>query len=474
MSDGLSPALPLLLVDDEPSYLRSLSFTLRSVAGFNNLLTCADSRQAMGILAARPVSVILLDLTMPEISGEELLSRLIGECPEVPVIVLSGLNQVDTAVRCMKSGAFDYFVKTTETERLLGGIRRALAVREKRREYDDLKSHFFQDRLDQPEAFSGIVTRSRRMQAVFRYIEAVGASAEPVLIIGESGTGKELIARAVHRTSRPLDPWVAVNAAGLDDAVFSDTLFGHLRGAFTGADKPRPGMIEKAGKGVLFLDEIGDLAPASQVKLLRLLQEGEYFPLGSDAPRRSEARIVCATNVSLDARMAAGEFRRDLYYRLRTHQVYIPPLRERPEDLPLLLTHFLEEAARACGKKPVSPPDELLSLLAACSFPGNVRELRAMVFDAVSQQQGGRFPLESFRKAAGSPAGTPTVLPPGDLPFSFPARLPTLAQMGDFLVAEAMSRAGSNQTRAAQRYSPSARRRRYSMEKGRRAAKASR
>lgn len=448
MDEPLFPPWPLLLVDDELPFLRSLTMTLRRTGGFNHLLSCADSRQVMQTLENHKVSVVLLDLTMPHLSGEELLAQILGEWPQLPVIVLSGLNQVDTAVRCMKAGAFDYFVKTTEAARLLAGIHRALAAAEKQREYQSLKTRFFQERLERPEVFAGIITRSRKMQSIFHYIEAVAASAEPVLIVGESGVGKEMVAQAVHRTGRPSEPWVAVNVAGLDDAVFSDTLFGHLKGAFTGADRPRPGMIEKAGAGVLFLDEIGDLSLTSQIKLLRLLQEGEYFPLGSDGPRRSRARIVCATNADLEKRMAAGSFRKDLYYRLMSHQIVIPPLRERPEDIPLLLVHFLEEAARACGKPTPAPSDELIAMLGAAPFPGNVRELRALVFNAMSLLRGSKLPLHPFRQAASLGGGGITPPACGDVLFPFPERLPTLSEMGDLLLDEALRRCQGNQTRA--------------------------
>jgi DNA-binding NtrC family response regulator len=270
-----------------------------------------------------------------------------------------------------------------------------------------------------------------------------------VLITGESGTGKELIAQALHALSRAGQSLVAVNVAGLDDSVFADTLFGHARGAFTGADAPRRGMVEAAGAGTLFLDEIGDLSLASQVKLLRLLQEGEYFPLGADQPRQSRARIVVATHQDLAGRQAAGSFRKDLFFRLRTHHLHIPPLRARKDDIPLLLDHFLEEAAGELGKKKPTPPRELPVLLAAYSFPGNVRELRAMVYDAVSAHQGGVLSMESFRRFIGAPpsaAGDPAE---GTSPFAAVAELPTLSGAVDLLVEEALRRAQGNQTIAA-------------------------
>ena len=204
-----------------------------------------------------------------------------------------------------------------------------------------LKTRVLQGKVDQPEAFSEIITVSSRMDSIFQYIEAVAASPRPVLITGETGVGKELIARVVHKLSNRPGAFTPVNVAGLDDNVFTDTLFGHRKGAFTDAREARGGLLEQASGGTLFLDEIGDLSPASQVKLLRLLQEGEYLPLGSDVAKRSDARIVVATNQDLENLLSAKKFRKDLYYRLCDHHIRIPPLRDRLEDLPVLVEHFL-------------------------------------------------------------------------------------------------------------------------------------
>jgi DNA-binding NtrC family response regulator len=242
------------------------------------------------------------------------------------------------------------------------------------------------------------VTRSRRMRALFQYLEVVARSPQPVLISGESGTGKELVARAIHRLSGCSGELVAVNLAGLDDALFSDTLFGHKRGAFSGADQLREGLIVKAADGLLLLDEIGDLADSSQVKLLRLIQEREFYPVGSDIPRKCDARIVCATNRDIRQLAEGGRFRNDLYYRLNVHHVALPPLRERKEDIPLLLDHFIGQAADSLGITPPSYPKELLELLAAYHFPGNVRELEGMVIDAVVRSNSRTLSQEPFRR----------------------------------------------------------------------------
>jgi DNA-binding NtrC family response regulator len=452
VSSGASPSFGILVVDDELAWIRSISLTLERSAGLTHVIPCNDPRRVMEILDGHDIGVVLLDLTMPHLSGEEVLSRIAADHPEVSVIVVSGLNQVETAVRCMRLGAFDYHVKTDEEDRLVAGVLRAVRMQELTRENVQISDRFLAGAPQHPEAFAGIVTQDRTMRTLFSYVEAVAPSPQPLLITGESGVGKELIARAAHQLSGLKGPLVSVNVAGLDDTVFADTLFGHVRGAFTGADQPRKGIVEEASEGTLFLDEIGDLSIASQVKLLRFLQEGEYFPLGSDRPKRVRARVIVATHHDLTAKEKSGHFRRDLYYRLRTHRVRVPPLRERKDDLPLLLDHFLEQAARELGKKKPTAPRQLAQLLATHDFPGNVRELRAMVFDAVSLHKDRVLSMEAFHDAIGRNDNTrPIARPdaPEENPFHPLERLPTFDEALELLVNEAMERAGGNQTLAA-------------------------
>jgi len=445
----------LLLVDDEPLWLRAMRRTLERVGGYSQIIECQDSRKVMDILEAQEVGLVLLDLTMPYISGEELLPRLVEQYPNIPVIVNTALNQVDTAVSCMRRGAFDFLVKTSEEGQLIACVQRAMRFLELQGENRLLQKKILGEGMSHPEVLKEILTVNPRMLGVLRYIEAVAQSSQPVLITGESGVGKELVARAVHRLANNDGPWVAINVAGLDDNMFSDTLFGHVRGAFTGADQIRSGMVEQAAGGTLFLDEIGDLSAASQVKLLRLLQEGEYLPVGSDRTKRSRARILVATNQDLSVLQHQGTFRKDLYYRLCAHQVHVLPLRERRDDLPILVNHFLEEAAASLGKRRPTPPPELLTLLATYSFPGNVRELRAMVFDAVSQHEAGKLSMGTFKKAMGDnesqATNTLSASPIGSNPssLSFPERLPTIENAVNQLVVEAVRRSQGNQGIAA-------------------------
>lgn len=449
MSESLYPSFGVLLVDDEPAWLRSVSLTLTRSVGITNIITCQDSRQVPDILAQKGVGLVLLDLTMPHLAGEELLALISERHPEIATIVVSGMNQVETAVSCMRLGAFDYFVKTVEEDRLVTGVMRAIRMLDLERENRNMSSRFLSGALQHPEAFAKIITGDRTMHTIFAYVEAVAQSPQPLLITGESGVGKELIARAAHALSGCSGHLVAVNVAGLDDTVFADTLFGHVRGAYTGADQVRPGMIEEAADGTLFLDEIGDLSIASQVKLLRLLQEGEYFPLGSDRPKRLKARIVVATHCDLAAREASGAFRRDLYYRLRTHCIHVPPLRERIADIPLLLDHFLGVAALSLGKKKPTPPKELAQLLATYNFPGNIRELKAMVYDAVSLHKDRILAMDAFIKAIGPPGVRQAPIAPRQNWLTDLERLPTFAEAAEMLVTEAMTRANGSQTIAA-------------------------
>ncbi len=447
---------PILIVDDEAPILLAIETTLQ-MAGLTHTRTCEDSRQVMEQLNKQPAEVVLLDLNMPHIDGRELLDQISREFPEIPIIIVTGAVDIETAVLCMKSGAFDYVVKPVEEERLLTAVHRALSFRELKRENFALKQHILTDTLEKPEAFVSIITNNKKMLAIFQYIESIAQTSQPVLIRGETGVGKELIAQTLHELSGRSGQFIAVNVAGLDDNVFSDTLFGHVRGAFTGADTDRSGLIDKATAGTLFLDEIGDLSLASQIKLLRLLQEGEYFPLGQDEPKKTEVRIIASTNVDLWKRQKAGKFRKDLNYRLRTHRIYIPPLRERIDDIPLLVDHFLNEAAHSLGKKKPTPPVELATLLKTYAFPGNVRELQTLIFDAVSRHKGGILSLEVFKAHIQAHQSREQQAVETDIRLSaegsrrihFSEQLPTIKKAVQLLVAEAMDRADGNQSIAA-------------------------
>ena len=438
------PEYPILMVDDEEAILSSQDEILRS-AEITNTLLCSDPCAVMPIIRGRPIEMVLLDLSMPKISGMELLGEIHEEFPELPVVVVTGSNEVDSAVACMRAGAFDYVVKAAEESRFLGGVNRAIEVRTLRRRYAELRSHFVDDVVDHPEAFEDIVTRSRRMHALFVYIGSIARTREAVLIRGETGVGKELFGRAVHRASGVPGKLVTVNTGGLDDAMLGDALFGHRKGAYTGATESWDGLVRQASGGTLFLDEIGDLSIQSQIKLLRILETREYYPLGSDLARSADCRFVVATSADMDALVASGRFRRDLYYRLATHEVRIPPLRKRKEDLPLLLDHFLDRACADLGKDRVAVSPQIYAYLESYDFPGNVRELRSMVYDAVGSHNSSMLPIAAFPRLR-TRSVEPTPETDGVV---YPTRLPSLKAAVRLLVEEALKRSGGNQALAA-------------------------
>ncbi|WP_136525128.1 sigma-54-dependent transcriptional regulator [Geomonas ferrireducens] len=444
----------ILLVDDEPDILDGCRSCLKN-SGFGDILTESDSRLVLPLLEREEVDVIVLDLHMPNLSGLDLLPQIVNRYPQIKVIVSTASNEVETVVSCMKGGAFDYMVKPIDVKRLLTSVGKALELKSLSSELSTLKQYMFTDRLDHPEAFSSIVSSNKAMRAVFQYIEVVAGTRQPVTITGETGTGKELAARAIHDLSGRTGPFVPLNVAGLDDNMFSDTLFGHVKGAFTGADVARDGLITRASGGTLFLDEIGDLGEMSQIKLLRLLQEQEYYPVGSDFVKKSDARIVMATNRDLQELIKQGKFRNDLYYRLCAHRVHLPPLRERLDDVPLLLDHFLEKAATQLDKKKPTPPPELAVMLALYRFPGNVREMEALVSEAVLRHKGGVLSMETFRSAMGSEVQSVPEAPAPrteSLEQAFGAvfgRFPTIAEVEEQMIAEAMRMAKGNQGMAA-------------------------
>jgi DNA-binding NtrC family response regulator len=448
-----SASFPILLVDDEKHILLSSESVLR-FAGIREVRAVDDSRQVLPILEKGDIGVIVLDLFMPYVPGKELLAAICRDYPHIPVIVMTAADEVETAVECMRIGAFDYLVKPVENSRLVSSVRRALEICSLKNQVTQLREHLLTNRVMHPEAFSSIITASPKMSAVFQYCEVIAESQQPVIIIGETGVGKELVAKAIHDLSGVRGKFIPVNIAGLDDNMFSDTLFGHKKGAFTGADQARSGLITQAAGGTLFLDEIGDLRDLSQVKLLRLLQEQEYYPVGSDIPLISDARIVAATNRDLREMTAAKTFRNDLYFRLCAHQVMIPPLRERGEDISLLLEFFLKAAAQIFRKSTPSYPSEMVTLLCSYEFPGNIREMKSMVFDAVARHVSGVLSMERFREVIGSrpvPSGQDSLLSQrlNDWLLESGGRFPKVREVEELLIDEAMKLAKGNQGIAA-------------------------
>ncbi|RJQ49622.1 MAG: sigma-54-dependent Fis family transcriptional regulator [Nitrospiraceae bacterium] len=443
----------ILLVDDEKHILLSYSLILRT-SGFDSVRTVSDSREVMPILAEKEIAAVILDLVMPHVSGTDLLNDMRGNYPHIPVIVMTATDEVNIAVECMKRGAFDYLVKPVEKCRFVSSVKKVLEIAELRDEVSSLRDHFLSDTLKNAPSFKAYITRSKKMNDIFRYAEAVAGSAKPVYIFGETGVGKEVLAKIIYELSGVRGKFIPVNLAGLDDIMFSDTLFGHKKGAFTGADSDRMGLIRQASGGVLLLDEIGDLREPSQLKLLRLMEEQTYYPLGSDTAQSTDARIIATTNRDLSSLIKTGQFRKDLFYRLSIHSIYIPPLRERKEDIPLLLEHFLETAAKSLNRKKPSYPRELITLLSNYDFPGNVRELQAMVYDSVARHTRGIISLDNFKNYISSKgkdicSGRENVERAYPFLFEGIENLPTLSDIEKILIQEALKRSDSNQNIAA-------------------------
>jgi DNA-binding NtrC family response regulator len=441
----------ILVVDDEIYVRESLTAYLDDI-GYH-VLEAENGKVGLELFRSSKPDIVMTDLRMPVMDGFALVEAIAAESDSTPVVVVSGVGAVDEAVRAMRSGAWDYVSKPIASfEELQITLESCLERARTKQELERLRRHLTDGTIGDETAFSGIITNSPRMRSIFLYLESVAPSRQPVLITGETGTGKELIARAVHTLSGLSGPFVAINLAGLDDTMFSDTLFGHQRGAYTGADRVRDGLIRQASGGTLFLDEIGDLSPGSQVKLLRLLQEGEYLPLGADKVQKSDARIVAATHADLKERMERGTFRPDLYYRLCSHRVELPPLRERPEDLPALATHFLEKAASCLGKATPTAPAELNLYLTAYYFPGNIRELEALIHDAVARSAGRTLALEAIVATIGGNLRSPIIANKDLMKCTvcpFAESFPTLKVIEDFLIEEALRLAENNQRLAA-------------------------
>lgn len=453
MPKELFPELPILVVDDDKHFLNSIDFKLRS-NGITNVECCQESEEVMPLLQKQKYAIVLLDLLMPGVSGRELLLKIVEQYPEIPVIVLTGItHDLRLAIDCMKEGAFYFLTKPLDIDELRKTILDALDSKDSHRDIIIMKKRLFSDEQQESNVFPDIITQDDKMKSIFHKVGLIAGTSKPVLIRGECGVGKELIAAAIHKLSRRKGEFVTINTGGVDDLLFSDTLFGHAKGAFTGAIQSRKGMIEKAKNGTIFLDEIGELTVTSQVKLLRFIQNGEYIPLGEDKPKYSNARIVTATNKDLLASIKCGKFRDDLYFRLEIHDLFIPPLRKRKGDIPLLVDHFLNKAAKELKRNKPTVPEELYIRLANYIFPGNVRELESMVYNAISIHEKGILSVDAFlekieKNSRKDHHSTPKVVSKGENDFG--ESMPTFDEFKtlSFRVyfQEVMKRANGNQT----------------------------
>jgi two-component system NtrC family response regulator len=446
----------ILIVDDENVQLEMLKgFLVKQGYGVD---TAKDGKRGLEKFKRGSFDLILTDLRMPEMDGLQLLKEVKGLNPEVVVVILTAYATVGTAVAAMKEGAYDYLTKPIELDELLLLIQRVGREIGLSRENRELK-----EQLREKFKVDFIVSISRRMEEALNLVKRVAQSPATVLILGESGTGKELIARAIHYSSlRKEKPFVKVNCAALPENLLESELFGHEKGAFTGAVGRRVGRFEQADQGTIFLDEIGDLSPALQSKLLRILQEKEFERVGSSQTIKVDVRFISATNRNLEEAIQKGTFREDLYYRFNVVTITLPPLRERKEDIPPLVEHFLKKYSRENNKAVVSVTKEAKDLLMNYNYPGNIRELETIIERAVVLCRGDTItkqdlPLnlqeseveESLERARKSGRNLPE----------------TLEEIERHRIAQALQKSGGVQTKAAEELGISERVLRYKMKK---------
>jgi len=376
----------LLIADDEKNTRAGLKAALELSIGKDSLdiLTVGDGEEAMDVVGRQHVDIVLTDLKMPKRDGNEVLAATKATSPFTQVIMLTGHGTIENAVEAMKRGARDYLIKPVNIDELALKVKRLLDELETREDNESMR-----ERLDKATRFENIIGTSEKMQRVFAQIRKISPTRASVFIRGETGTGKELVAQAIHQHSdRKRKPFVKVNCGAFSETLLESELFGHEKGAFTTAIKQKPGLFERADGGTIFLDEIAETSAAFQVKLLRVLQEGEYERVGGSQTIKVDVRVIAATHQNVESLITTGKFREDLYYRLNVIRIDLPALRERPEDIPLLARAFVEEFCRANGKPNLKMSPKLVNALQQFEWRGNVRELRNVVERLVVYAEG--------------------------------------------------------------------------------------
>ena len=407
--------------------------------------TAPDAESGLGVLRAEPIDLVITDLKLPGMNGLDFLQAVKRTSAELPVVVMTAYGTVNTAVEAMKSGASDYVLKPFSLDEMKLTVRKALDVHRLQQENRSLR-----EALGQRYDFKNIIAGSERMQEVLATVVRVAPTVSTVLLGGETGVGKDLIARAIHEHSRrAAGPFVKINSTAIPENLLESELFGYEKGAFTGATTSKPGKFELADKGTLFLDEIGDVPPATQVKLLRVLQEREFERLGGTKTLRVDVRLVAATNRDLRAALEQGEFREDLYYRLNVVPINIPPLREHKEDIPALASHFIRLYAAEAGKTIRGITPEALKLLTSFHWPGNVRELQNIIERAIALSAGDTIEAADIRFDTPAPRAAVPGSTPEDSRVPFPPAGMSLDQFEDEIIREALRRANGNKSQAA-------------------------
>jgi two-component system NtrC family response regulator/two-component system response regulator HydG len=425
----------LLVVDDEKNTREALSKILNE-DGYE-VLTAADGHQAMELVISDLPDLILADLKMPGMDGIELLSRSRLKGLDIPFVMMTAYGTVESAVEAMKKGAEDYLTKPVNIDELELQIKRILAHRTLMREAQDLR-----ERLRDKYKFENIIGNSPQMQAIFKTVEQVASSRATILITGESGTGKELIASALHENGPRSDkPYVKVACSALSENLLESELFGHEKGAFTGAVSTRQGRFEIADGGTIFLDEIGEISPSTQIKLLGFLQDRKFERVGGNHTYTVDVRLIAATNKDLEKAVAEGSFRKDLYYRLNVITIQMPPLRQKPSDIPLLVDYFVTKYARENKKQFTEVSTDALAALMSYGWPGNVRELENMVERAVVMCDEKIIGRQFFPILTGTQNNHGNSIPP--IPGS------SLEEIEKYAIQKTLEAVGGNRTRAA-------------------------
>ncbi len=450
------PTDAILVVDDDSSVRRVIQMQL-SEAGYGVELA-ATGGEALRILAESHPKLVITDLRMPDLDGIELLRRIAEEAIQTTVIMITAFGSIETAVQAMRLGAYDYITKPIDYEALLLAVHRAM---ERQNLIDEVRN--LRSALDLRYGFESIIGHSKSLLRVLEMAARVAQHDSTVLINGETGTGKELLARAIHYNSRRKNqPFVTINCGAIPKDLIEAELFGYSRGAFTGANANKPGKVEMADGGTLFLDEIGELPLESQVKLLRLIQNGELERVGSTSPKVINVRILAATNRNLSAMAEDGTFRNDLFYRLAVVPLYLPPLRERKEDIPELAEHLFHKAKERHGLQGLQVASSVIARLSAYRWPGNIRELENVVERMLVLSNGKQITEEDLpdelRRISAAPPNAP-------LSFELPDEGVSLEAIERELLLRALEKAGGNQTRAAQYLDISRRTFIYRMEK---------
>ena len=399
----------ILIVDDDDSLRESLEMVL-AAEGYD-VFAAADADEALALVERAPVELVLCDVRMPGLDGMELLPQLVRRLPGSTIVMMSAFGTEDLAVEALSRGAYDYLAKPFQPSEVLLTLRKAEERERLRRANELLRRDVARSVGDRP-----IVAASGTMIEALEMVERAAEYKATVLLTGESGTGKEVMARAVHAQSgRRSEPFVAVNCGAIPDTLLESELFGHSRGAFTGADRAQRGLFVEADGGSVFLDEIGEMPLGLQVKLLRVLQEEEVRPLGEPKSRPIDVRVIAATARDLEAEVAAGNFREDLFYRLNVLRIHVPPLRDRRKDIPLLADHFLAHFSATLGKPLSGITGEALERLVAFHWPGNVREFENVIERAVILARGDRITLAELPSNVVTPELAPGEAAPGDL-----------------------------------------------------------